>query len=186
MASDFETADGHGPARANALIDRICGLAGKTPPPFGMCWNQSTPVTFARIIIGMFPTWFDFGEDKFGILVWRRGLHLIVSGETSTLLRITTSDSRCMACCLVGESIHEARIDMHYRPFPDQAAHAKVVIGLAVHALFPERGPAPLPAGVVVPPGKVFPTGWNGEIVNEVATSGKTVAGTGKQWWKLW
>ena len=175
MAGDEETSKGGGPARANAIIDRLYPAM------------ETTSVSFARIIIGLFPEWFDFGENKFSILkLGQRGLLLIASGETRAWFEITTSDCRGMICCLTGETNDYARIDMHYQPSPEQLDRARFVIGLAAHALFPERGPAPLPDGAVILPGRVFPTGWRGEWPEFVTNPGATTGGTRKRWWRPW
>jgi len=143
-----------GLARAVRQIDELRPRVGEVP------------ASFARIIVGLFPEWFEFAASQFAILAWDRGLQLVVSGTARGLAIFPTSNSRCMSCMYIGEEFDAARMDMHYRPQPEQAERARAVIGLALHRLFPERGLAPIPAGVVVPPGRVFPPTWSGRFAD--------------------
>lgn len=143
---------GVGPARAERLIGELEPLHDPHP----------TAVAFARIIIGLFPDWFDFAPGRFAVLTnGHRGLKLVVTGATRDLAIFPTSDSRCMWCYYYsGRTVESARMDMHYEPRPEHVARARAVVALALHRLFPERGPAPTPAEVVVPAGRVFPPAW--------------------------
>lgn len=145
--------EGHalgGTSRAMRLIDAL------RPP--------DVPASFARIIVGLFPDWFDFAADKFAVLSWERGLHLIVSGSEYGFAIISTSDSRCMSCIYLGTSMEQARLDMHYQPAVEQTDRAKTVIRLVLRRLFPEHGALPEELQQLVPPGRVFPQTWDGQI----------------------
>ncbi len=123
------------------------------------------PRSFAEIIVGLFPAWFDFGEDKFAVLRWRRGLHLIVSGDHGLAI-LSTSDSRCMSCrFFLGGAAEEARMDMHYQPSAEQLRRARAVILMALVKLFPGRDRLPDDLARLVPQGKAFPPAWDGRIV---------------------
>lgn len=160
MGSDAEVSAVNGTSRAMRLIDALSA--------------RYVPTSFARIIVGLFPDWFDFAADKFAVLGWERGLHLIVSGSEYGFAIISTSDSRCMSCIYLGASMEEARLDMHYQPSAAQVGKAKAVIRMALQKLFPERDSLPEELRRLVPEGRVFPQSWDGQIV--VETSEQTAA----------
>ncbi len=143
-----------GPARAERLIAELGPLDD----------SHSTPVAFARIVIGLFPDWFDFAPGRFAVLAdGHRGLKLVVAGSERDFAVFPTSNPRVMRCYYYGSpggTAESARTDMHYEPSPEHLARARAVVALALHRLFPERGPAPVAAGVVVPAGRVFPPAW--------------------------
>ena len=143
-----------GVTRASRLIDELRPRTG------------DVPASFARIIVALLPEWFDFAPGQFAVLAWERGLKLVVSGPGLGVAIFPTSNSRCMSCIYVGEFVDAARMDMHYQPRPEEVERAQAVIGLALHQLFPERGPAPIPAGLVVPVGRVFPAAWRGRFAD--------------------
>ncbi len=143
-----------GIAHAISLIDKVRG-------------SDDVPVSFAKIIVELFPPWFDFNSNKFAVLTWEKGLHLIVSGSEYGFAIISTSNSRRMSCIYFGsQSVEEARMDMHYRPNDDQIARAKVIIDLVLRKLFPEyEAFANSPLLVEVEKGRVFPSSWSSEPV---------------------
>src|SRR5262245_54081642 len=145
MESDPEDGACRGPARATRLIDA-----------FGRLPFHEVPASFARIIVGLFPVWFDFGADKFAVLAWERGSHLIVSGSKYGFAIISTSDSRCMACIYLGETYELARMDMHYQPSAKQTERARTVILMALVKLFPGIDHLPDDLAGLVPAGRVF------------------------------
>ena len=118
---------------------------------------------FARILIELFPPWFEFASSEVAVLTWTMGLHLVISGPTrdrhAQVAMITTSDSRQM-CCAVHTSASPrgevANISMHYTPSDAHREHARTVIALALHALFPD---APIDPSLAarVPERRVFP-----------------------------
>jgi hypothetical protein len=151
MSSTFEGSDVRGRTRANQLI--------------GALGRRNVPASFARIIVGLFPDWFDFSADKFAVLAWDRGLHLVVSGSEYGLAIFSTSDSRCMSCICLGQSVEQARMDMNYQPSAEETERARAVIRLALHRLFPGQGELPDDLARLVPEGRVFPPSWDGRIV---------------------
>ena len=84
MATTGSEGGAAGAARAERLI-------GELEPPHD---PHPTAVAFARIIIGLFPDWFDFAPGRFAVLAGdRRGLKLVVTGPTPDLAVFPTSDS---------------------------------------------------------------------------------------------
>lgn len=162
-----------GRGRAMQLIDSLCPS------------KSSVPASFARIIVGLFPDWFDFAADKFAVLAWGRGLHLIVSGQEYGFAIISTSDSRCMSCIYVGESSDEARMDMHYQPEEQQAQRARTVIQMALNKLFPDRGELPEDLRRLVPESRVFPRSWDGRVATAEELQ-QPVQSKKRPWWKFW
>lgn len=115
-------------------------------------------ISFAKIIVGFFPKWFEFRPETFAVHAWERGLKLVVSGSGFGMAVFPTSSSRCMSGLLYHrQGVEHARMDMHYTPSAEQAERARLVVTIALHQLFPEQGPAPLPSGSVIPEGQIFP-----------------------------
>jgi hypothetical protein len=174
MGCDAEEGVTSGPARAARLIDEL-----------GRASNRDVAASFARIIIELFPEWFDFGADKFAVLAWDRGLHLIVSGSEYSFAFSSTSDSRCMSCKYLGPSVEQARMDMHYRPSAEQAERARTVIRLALHRLFPANGNLPEDLRGLVPEGRVFPPSWD-EGIDVMGSSEQSPPTAKRPWWRIW
>jgi hypothetical protein len=158
--------------RANALID-----AAVTRRPGG---HMVQAASFAKIIVSLFPDWFDFGSDKFAVLVWEGGFHLIVSGDQDMAL-ISTSNSRCMSCVYFGKVNDQSRMDMHYQPSPNELDRAKTVIRLALTKLFPKRTMNCDIMALSIRDGKVFPDGWDMRF-----DSPKPDSLSDKRWWTRW
>lgn len=125
------------------------------------------PFSFARIIVDLFPDWFDFGRDKFAILPWALGLRIVLCGPNGDFVTIATSDSRCMSCRYLGHRVDEARMDLHYRPSLQQLDHVRAVLQMALHALFPDQGELPEELARLIPPGRVFPENWTSLAIEE-------------------
>src|SRR5438477_12048371 len=108
MATTGSEGGAAGAARAERLI-------GELEPPHD---PHPTAVAFARIIIGLFPDWFDFAPGRFAVLAGdRRGLKLVVTGPTPDLAVFPTSDSRCMRCSYYSaRTVESARMVLHYEP----------------------------------------------------------------------
>lgn len=125
-----------------------------------------TARAFANLLLDLFPPWFDFAPEHLAILRWSLGLHLVVTGpgrgRDAPVAIITTSDSRQMSIAVhhsarvCGET---AELSMHYSPGEAHSARARANIGLALHALFPERPIDPELAAIAAQAsaGKVFP-----------------------------
>ncbi len=169
------------PEAASDGVARATRLIGELRPR-----SDDVPASFARIIVGLFPGWFEFTPGQFAVLAWDRGLKLVVSGPEPGVAIFHTSDSRCMSCVYVGEAVEEARMDMHYQPDPEQTERARAIISLALRRLFPERGRAPDPAGVVVPADKVFPPAWNGRVADSTPSAATVPPGMRVGWWRRW
>ncbi|MFO0647390.1 MAG: hypothetical protein U0326_14215 [Polyangiales bacterium] len=126
---------------------------------------HTTAQSFARELLALFPSWFDFAPTSVALLSWSMGLHLVVSGPSphwgADVMLLTTSDSRGMSCAVTSSSgpFATARIDMHYRPTEEQRARARAVIALGLRALFPER-PIDPSLTALVKGREVFPAGW--------------------------
>lgn len=186
MTSNEQDLKVHGVQRAIKMIDALDDER--------KCRSVQS-IEFARIIVGLFPDWFDFGVDKFAVLAWDRGLHIVVSGPEYGFVLISTSDSRCMSCNYLGATFDNARIDMHYQPSPEQIDRATTVIRLALTKLFSDQPPESNDALVPIPGGKVFPDGWDGsfnspptcEQIAKYAELDAEAAATDKAaWWKFW
>lgn len=124
-------------ARAHALIDRIAV-------------RHDTARSFAHHLVGLFPPWFDFAPERFSVLAWDLGLHLVVAGPSPVRAPaigvISTSDSRNIKCatldtfCAGGEV---ADIPMHYTPSAAQRADAAAAIAAMLRHLYPARAEVP-------------------------------------------
>ncbi len=165
------------PTGTAGLIDR-CRAAGKLPlvadPDRAVALARvraaidradchPTARAFAGMLVELLPPWFELAPDRIAVLTWAMGLHLVLSGPTrdrrAQVMLITTSDSRGMSCAVHTSSRADgavAAIPMHYAPSDDQRERARVVIALALHALYPD---APIDPALAarVPPGGVFP-----------------------------
>jgi hypothetical protein len=122
---------------------------------------RPVPLQFAKIIVGLFPPWFDFASDKFAIQREESGLRLTITDQRGGVIEIQTSPSRCMTCVVdIRGSVEKARIDMHYEPSADQLRRARSVIQLALAKLFPQLETIPSELSRQVPEGRVFPKEW--------------------------
>ncbi len=157
MSSDPSSSPTSGRERALQLIASLRPSALSESSSLSL---EDTPSSFAKVIVDLFPNWFDFGPDKFAILAWDQGLRFVLSGRNGDFATIATSDSRCMTCQYVGERMEEARMDMHYQPHPDQLDRARAVLQMALHALFPDQEALPEELAQMIPPGRVFPEKW--------------------------
>ncbi len=96
---------------------------------------------FARIIIGLFPDWFDFHPDRFTIHPEDRGLRLIVQGKEGTA-QIRLSDSRNIWCITVYATTPNQQerglMSMHYIPSSEQLEQAQKSLFTALRNLFPD------------------------------------------------
>ena len=58
MGTNFDDTAANGNSRAMRLIDALS--------------TERDATSFARIIVGLFPVWFDFAADKFAVLAWSK------------------------------------------------------------------------------------------------------------------
>jgi hypothetical protein len=130
--------------------------------PPGSSDRVGVPERFARIILELFPDWFDFAADKFVVYPSPRGWKLIAFNAEGAKVILSTSNSRCMFCIYRAPSGEEAaaNMDMHYTPLPEQKKRARAVIHLALHHLFPGHAGLPDELRRMVPEGRVFPPDW--------------------------
>jgi hypothetical protein len=115
-----------------------------------------TATRFAWILIDLFPAWFDFADDKFGVegdaddqvtLVLRSPRF---PGRRAT---IALSSSRVIECRASGELKDTGMMSMHYGPSDQQRKQARQTLCCALHWLFPGADVGELPA---IAPGRVF------------------------------
>lgn len=152
------------PMRVRALVERVRSFEGRGLDRALRLIDVSAhgvPAEFARIIVGLLPSWFDFAADKFDVHSSERGLTLIAFNAEGGKVTISTSDSRCMTCVYLAPSGEEerARMDMHYRPDPDHVERTRAVVQMALRGLFPSRGELSDELARSIPPGRVFPPG---------------------------
>lgn len=122
-----------GAARAHALIDQ-------------MAVTRDVARDFAHHLVAMFPPWFDFAPERFSVLAWDLGLHLVVAGPSPVRAPaigvISTSDSRNIRCATLDTfrvGGHVADIAMHYTPSDEQRERAAAAIAQMLHHLYPDR-----------------------------------------------
>jgi len=103
--------------------------------------RESVGVRFARVIINLFPQWFDFDPTWFHITHAGGEAELVVTTPHSgSRIVIQTGSSRNIACDVhTRGGMEHGLLSMHYRPSIEQLERARRTLAFAMYRLFPEH-----------------------------------------------